>query len=326
MISVIIPLYDASPWMCRSIESILRQTFMDWELILVDDGSTDQTCSIAKEYCEKDNRIHLFHQTNQGVTAARHSGFVHSTGEQIIFLDADDALKENALEKLSKYMTQNQVDIVKCAEQIVNEDSSYPLLNKATGYFDNKEYIEDLITHQIIATLHASLYQRTLFDENIFNLNRQYKLGEDIYMNVVLANKCSAAFVSNDIIYDYYYNNSSAMQTQVMSFEYHERIGQLIHNAIKNPTPSIESHFKYGRIRTLIHCFFVPEIGFSEERYLQLKEEMKKEDIRSYIQQKINTRYIRFVQTQWMFKLYTILYRYAYLIIRQQGKRKKVIY
>lgn len=97
MISVIIPLYNASQWMCRSIESILRQTFMDWELILVDDGSTDQTCSIAKEYCEKENRIHLIHQTNQGVTAARHTGCVNSSGDSILFLDADDALKENAL-------------------------------------------------------------------------------------------------------------------------------------------------------------------------------------------------------------------------------------
>lgn len=217
-------------------------------------------------------------------------------------------------------MTQNHADIVKCAEQIVNGDSYHPLLNTVTGYFEIKEYMESLIMHQFIATLHVSLYQRTLLDEDIFNLDRRYKLGEDIYMNVVLANKCRAAFVSND------YNNSSAMQTKVMSFEYHERIGQLIHNAIKNTTPSIESHFKYGRIRNIIHCFFVPEIAFSEERYIQLKEELSKEDVRSYVQKNIEVRYIRFVQIQWIFKLYTIFYRYVCLIWHQHGIKKDLIY
>lgn len=326
MISVIIPLYNAAQWMQYSIESVMNQSYKEWELILVDDGSIDDTLSIAKKYSQKDGRIRVFHQENGGVTRARHTGFLHSYGDKILFLDADDSLKETALERLSKYMTKNHVDIVKCAEQIVNRKSTFPLLNKVTGYYENKEYMEVLVTNQIIGTLHASLYSRTLFDEKIFNIDPQYKLGEDIYMNVMLANRCHSAFISNDIIYDYHYNETSAMQTQVMSYEYHERIGRLIRQTIQESTPRIESYLKYGRVRTLIHCFFVPEISFSKERYVQLKKEMGKADVHSYIKHNIEKRYIRFIHIQWMFKLYTILYRYAYLIFRQHGIKKKLIY
>jgi glycosyltransferase involved in cell wall biosynthesis len=89
-VSVIIPAYNAAAFLQETIESVLSQTFTDWELLVVDDGSTDQTPDIVQHYQKVDSRIQLIRQANQGVSATRNSGVANSQGDYIAFLDADD--------------------------------------------------------------------------------------------------------------------------------------------------------------------------------------------------------------------------------------------
>lgn len=105
-VSVIVPVYNASKYLVETISSVTRQTLRDLEIIIVDDGSTDESVAIAEELASDDARIQIFAlETNQGVGAARNFGIQQATGKFLYFLDSDDRLHEEALEVLSKKST-----------------------------------------------------------------------------------------------------------------------------------------------------------------------------------------------------------------------------
>ena len=96
-ISVIIPVYNTEKFLHRCIDSILTQTYTDFELLLIDDGSKDSSGSICDEYAEKDSRVRVFHKENGGVSSARNLGLDNAWGEWITFVDSDDYIEENFL-------------------------------------------------------------------------------------------------------------------------------------------------------------------------------------------------------------------------------------
>src|SRR5688572_13630116 len=96
-ISIIIPAYNAAATIAETIESLLSQNFKDWEAVVVDDGSTDQTVNIIKGYTKTDTRIQLISQPNVGLAGARNTGIKHAHFEWILFLDADDWISDNFL-------------------------------------------------------------------------------------------------------------------------------------------------------------------------------------------------------------------------------------
>ena len=114
MISVIVPVYNVEEYLEECLESIKRQTYIDIEVILVNDGSTDGSKEICERYCEKDSRFKLVNQENKGLSGARNRGMLESKGEFISFVDSDDVLKEDMLEQLMKQMTSEDIDIVEC--------------------------------------------------------------------------------------------------------------------------------------------------------------------------------------------------------------------
>lgn len=114
MISVIVPVYNVEKYVSKTIKSILKQTYKEFELILVDDGSTDSSGRICDEYAMKDNRIKVCHQTNQGVSAARNKALRLSTGDYITFIDSDDIVNKGMLEKMKWYIEEYKCDIAVC--------------------------------------------------------------------------------------------------------------------------------------------------------------------------------------------------------------------
>lgn len=111
-LSIIIPVYQAGKYLKKCIESILDQTFTDFELILVDDGSNDGSEKICNEYAKKDERIKVIHQKNQGVSSARNAGMECAGGEYIAFVDADDWIEADMFEQCMDAMEQHKVDVV----------------------------------------------------------------------------------------------------------------------------------------------------------------------------------------------------------------------
>lgn len=119
-ISIIVPVYNAGRYLHECVESIIAQTFTDWELLLVDDGSTDGSHAICDDYAVSDSRIRAIHQPNGGVSAARNSGLDKASGQRIAFIDADDRVEPNYLEALHKPA---YADITMCAFRFQHTDN-----------------------------------------------------------------------------------------------------------------------------------------------------------------------------------------------------------
>ena len=111
-ISVVVPIYNAEQYLADCVQSVINQTYTNWELLLVDDGSEDQSGKIADRYCQTDDRIRVIHKENSGVSSTRNLGIDIATGDYIMFLDADDELTADSLEKLLITALENNADIV----------------------------------------------------------------------------------------------------------------------------------------------------------------------------------------------------------------------
>lgn len=156
-------MYNAGKFLPACIESILNQTFRDFELILVDDGSTDGGGKICDLFASKDTRIHVIHQVNQGHTVARNNGVYASTGEWIAFVDHDDILENNMYQALFDVAENNNVDMVICSHYDMNEDGTrkWSLQRPPHIHTGNLEIID---SHKMITDIGWSgYYNNSLF-------------------------------------------------------------------------------------------------------------------------------------------------------------------
>jgi glycosyltransferase involved in cell wall biosynthesis len=137
MISVVIPAYNAARFLPEAIASVQQQTFSDWELLIINDGSTDDTVSVVRDYEQRDERIHLINQSNQGVSVARNQGVAYSQGQIIAFLDADDQWLPHKLQQHLEHFQSNsrlgvsfaQVEILDQAGEATGQVSTSRLTN-----------------------------------------------------------------------------------------------------------------------------------------------------------------------------------------------------
>ncbi len=135
-LSIIVPVYKVEPYLRKCIDSILAQTFTDFELILVDDGSPDQCPQICDDYASKDDRIIVIHQPNKGVSAARNAGLDKAKGKYIGFVDSDDWIEPDMYEEMIHSIVSTNSDVVICAAKYENEDQSVQRidLSQSTSY------------------------------------------------------------------------------------------------------------------------------------------------------------------------------------------------
>lgn len=161
-ISIIVPVYNVESYLTRCIESILAQTYTNWELILVDDGSPDRCPEICDAYAAKDKRIKVLHKTNGGLSDARNHGLDVATGDYILFVDSDDYIHPHMLQAMSRLATEKNADIVQCS-YIRGTENSFPTITESTKHytFDNKSIFISTRQQTILC---AKFYRRSLWD------------------------------------------------------------------------------------------------------------------------------------------------------------------
>lgn len=195
-ISVIVPVYNAEKWLRRCVDSILAQTFTDFELLLIDDGSTDGSPAICDEYAVKDSRVRVFHKPNGGVSSARNLGLDHALGEWICFVDSDDRISN--LEVLST--SRLSADMVLFTLKIVNDngfsydDSLIPLAEAA----DTKNgYLKKYLHFHIFNCVCAKLIRKSAI--GILRFDTAIRFGEDALFNLRLMKSVNSIKLCNDV-------------------------------------------------------------------------------------------------------------------------------
>jgi glycosyltransferase involved in cell wall biosynthesis len=183
-VSIIVPVYNSEKFIYRCIDSILAQTFTNFECIFNDDGSTDKSSAICENYSKSDNRFIVIHQENSGVSATRNKGLEIARGKYICFVDSDDYVKNNMLEKLVSAMNSSQADVV-CCGYIENNKVCIPsgedFILSNTRTIQIIHYLE---MRQAFGFVWNKLFRRTILDINAIRFAVSTKFGEDMLFNL----------------------------------------------------------------------------------------------------------------------------------------------
>ena len=167
LISVVIPIYNVEDYIAECIESLLHQSYFDFEIILVDDGSQDSSGKICDAYAQKDSRVRVIHQKNGGVTIARLTGVSNALGEYICCVDGDDYVSKDYIEQIAHAIDQHHADIICCGMHVASSDGAVP---KALPYrygFYSKQDIENDIYPDLIHNSHAAYFSPNLWAKAI---------------------------------------------------------------------------------------------------------------------------------------------------------------
>lgn len=221
-ISVIIPVYNAESWLERCVHSILKQTYKDFELILVDDGSKDESGIMCDNLKNIDSRIRVIHQQNAGPNAARNHGIKAASGTFIIFVDADDELySPDTFEfNVLPLLDDSEIDIVSMPQYREQQDGS--MTTKALQFerkiiSDKREMFTNWYNGRIIdGAFHGKIFRKKLFEG--WNLIEEIRFTEDHYNIPDICQRCRKVLISGVGGYIYKYNGESAIHTFLSDF------------------------------------------------------------------------------------------------------------
>lgn len=206
LVTIVLPVYNGETYLALAIDSVLAQSYYNWELLIVDDGSKDGSASICDEYAGRDSRIKVFHQPNSGVNTARARGVDNASGEYYVFLDADDTLSSDALEYMLEQFLDNY-DLLVCGK----EDKA---LNK-------EEYLKDLWTGAIAPALWGKMFRASAYKQMDYAIDRHLVMGEDLLLNSMYALGISSVNVLPRDVYQVNHNNeTSVTKTFKHNWEY----------------------------------------------------------------------------------------------------------
>lgn len=212
-VSVVVPIYNVEKYLNRCLQSIINQSYKNIEIILVNDGSTDNSLQIAEEEEKNDSRIKIITQKNQGLSMARNTGIQHATGEYICFVDSDDFVHKDYVKCLIENLEENDSDISVCDYLYINEkDETWSKKNKGEKIFSNLEAINDLLVGNQETEVMAwnKLYKLSLFKENNIFFPKG-KLHEDNFTTYKLYYYAKKISLIPDKLYFYLQRTDSIM-------------------------------------------------------------------------------------------------------------------
>ena len=220
-LSVLIPVYNVEKYIEKAMQSVLEQTYSNFELILLDDGSTDESLSIIEKYAQNDNRIKYRTRENKGLLETRIDLINMATGNYTMFLDADDWLDKETLEKMYKRIKKNSCDVVRCnkVKEIVQENRKiymphFNIDEEVVKFeeFSEKVYpyfINTYICNSVVAQLIKTQYLKEI------DINLKISMAEDLNFNLDLYSKIKSISFMEDYFYHYRYNDESITTSNV---------------------------------------------------------------------------------------------------------------
>ena len=218
-VSIIIPIYNTEKYLRTCLNSILLQTFTDFEAILVDDGSSDYSGKICDKYAHKDNRFVVVHKQNEGVAKARITAFEHSKGEYITFIDADDYVDEQYVGHLYECIIENNADASCCQYYKVDDKGKHLNVRKNFGYFD-KSGIENLfipglawdckLGKESVAPFLCAKMMKRSFVKEVLHAGKWLWYGEDQCGVLRLLYQIKSIYHSEKPLYYYVFHDGQA--------------------------------------------------------------------------------------------------------------------
>lgn len=293
--SVIIPVYNCADRLHISVESILQQTYNDFELILVNDGSKDESLNICNEYASKDCRVKVLNQKNSGPSVARNTGLKYVSGEYVVFCDSDDCLEKEALEKINKEIHNNDgiCDIVFYGYyDCIVENGGIVKRNKHTyahSVFNSnkalKEMYNDLNDISFTYPVWNKAYRLQFVKESKAEFPVRVNIAEDYVFNLKLYTKAENTIVMSECLYNYIQHSGSIttkfQESKINSAEY---VYEYAVKVMKEWNPNMVNciHNSYLKdISVYINNMFNSNVNLSAAKKIELvRSVIRKESVR----------------------------------------------
>lgn len=257
-ISIIVPIYNVEKYLARCIESLINQTYTNIEIILVDDGSYDNSPFICDKYAYVDSRITVLHKENGGLSDARNSGLEVARGEYLTFIDSDDYVKEDYILNMQGIAKRYNADLVQCAFELGTNDT----FKQQNREFQIIEYTKDdkFKNSYVKITAWAKLYKRKLFDKTRFPKGHYYE--DDAIAHILLYN-ANKLVIYTEPMYYYYQSPESIMRKQGgfnfyiddFLYVYHQKFDFFKSLNEINLLKHTQKRFCIGLILAYIYCY-----------------------------------------------------------------------
>lgn len=260
-LSVIIPVYNAEAYLTRCLDSILAQTFTDFEAILVNDGSTDGSAALCDGYVEKDSRFHCIHKENGGHTSARQAGLGQASGTYVAFVDSDDWIAPAMYQTMCGAARDTGADMVCCNYTAVTPKGDIPCRSSFSDGLYEKEQLAKQVyprmlysgvyfTYGAAPNLWNKLFRRELLIKNLYPVPLSVKLGEDALVSYICLLESSRVYFCGESFY--YYQSTASSLTHSMD-ENRLRENRLLFDAFLN----IIDFSVYPCMERQLHYYFV---------------------------------------------------------------------
>lgn len=221
IISIIIPVYNCEKYLNNCLDSIMKQTYRNFEVIIVDDGSTDNSSNIYRYYEENYDEVKIIKQKNSGVSSARNKGIDSAIGEYLLFIDSDDMIKEDMLNKMYKFAIENDADIVLSGFEVKGSSLRSNDTNvlkkccngKNVSVITNEEVIARVILTDpeevIYGYIWRNLYKANIINKNKIRFSEGIKISEDFMFLLEVLDKCKNVVITPEEFYIYSINDDS---------------------------------------------------------------------------------------------------------------------
>lgn len=306
-ISVIVPVYNVEQYLSRCIDSILAQTFIDFELLLIDDGSKDNSGNICDKYAEKDHRIRVFHKENGGVSSARNIGIDNARGEWIYFSDSDDYVHRDIFYKLIEPLHNQKFNLI--IFSFINGKTDVVFPNKANNLIETIKELNDR-PYCSCGYLWHKIFKKELIKELRFDTNLSY--GEDaVFFFDYLTQVNTKIYFSSQIGYTYTTNIQSSLchkrhsinEIILLLLSLKRIIISLIKN---NKATSYLYNYYNSKIIQFLYDGIRESDSFAKSFYYSMKSQIKNIEIKQYSELTVNTFLIKAMKYL-NFRFYKIL-------------------
>lgn len=224
-VSIIVPVYNVHNYLNNCLESLVRQTYKNIEILLIDDGSTDGSGEICDEWAIKDARIKVFHKENGGVSSARNVGITNATGEYLMAADGDDYCEETFVEKMHNAITNQNCDMALCSHyeeytnKVINYETPYD-----TGVYDVEEIFNALFlatknneTKKLFTAFWLGILKRSIIEKHNLRCDTNVTREEDLLFFLDYIGYCKKIAILNECLYHYIQRESSLIHTQYIA-------------------------------------------------------------------------------------------------------------
>ena len=229
LISIIIPIYNSASFLNKCLESVIAQTYTNIEIVLINDGSVDQSREICEEYCKKDSRIKLINTVNQGVSSARNTGIYNSSGTYLIFVDSDDFVEKTMVEKLYNAQIATKADLIVSALSSTTNHASFSI-DVSSGTLNE---IIFLFKNYLLFGPMEKLFKTEIVKNERITFPVDFNYGEDLLFNIKYLYKVHRITYINDILYHYETVNNSESLSHRKRWNMYDN-DMCINNSIKS--------------------------------------------------------------------------------------------